>query len=148
MPRLKAMLAVASLSSFTRKAAKPRADFAHEPIRRPLDDCKADVQDDWLFDADHERSAHSDALNALSASLGRLREAISRVSVESPIVVEAEPAVSLGQMSFDSDLFDGEPMMVHAHEASPFDTLLFDEQASTVSYAGKADTQGLFRQAA
>ncbi|MEM5516918.1 hypothetical protein WNY37_08145 [Henriciella sp. AS95] len=149
MPRLKAMLAVASLTSFTRRAGKPKADLAFEPIRRPLDDCKGDVQDDWLFDADHERSAHSDALNALSASMGRLRETLSRISIDSPIFVEAEPAMSLGTMSFDNDLFDGEPMMVSAHSSSQFDDLLFDEQdVASISFAAETDTQGLFRQAA
>lgn len=150
MPRLKAMLAVAGLTSFTRRAAKPKADYELEPIRRPLDESKADLQDDWLFEAHAERAAHSSALNALSSSLERLRAAVSAISIDAPIVVEAEPVMSLGAVSFDSDLFDGEPMMIGAghSQQSPFDALLFGDDMLTGALSGEDGHDVLFQQAA
>lgn len=150
MPRLKAMLAVAGLTSFTRRAATPKADYELEPIRRPLDESKADLQDEWLFDANHERKAHASALDGLASSLTRLRMAISEISTHAPITVEAEPAMPIGAMSFDSDLFDGEPMMFGSGtaEASPFDQLLFGESAPSVDFIPEARDVDIFRQAA
>ncbi|MEQ9314678.1 MAG: hypothetical protein RLN72_02440 [Henriciella sp.] len=150
MPRLKALLAVAGLSSFTRRAAKPKAGYELEPIRRPLDESKADLQDEWMFEADAERAAHSAALNSLSASLERLRMVMSVASHDAPIVVEAEPVMSLGAMSFDSDLFDGEPMLA---ETGPFvtsahDALLFGDTPVATPFSGEHSDSDLFRQAA
>ncbi|MGB3625949.1 MAG: hypothetical protein WA989_08970 [Henriciella sp.] len=150
MHRLKAMLAVAGLTSFTRRAATPKADYALEPIRRPLDESKTDLQDEWMFDAGTERAAYSSALNTLSASLERLRTALSMVSADAPIVVEAEPAMSLGAMSFDSDLFDGEPMMAGTSPfaASAHDALLFGDVPAAMPISGEYADDSLFQQAA
>lgn len=126
----------------------PKGDFQPEPIRRPFDEGKAEMADDWMFEADSERVAHKSALDELSSSLGRLRETLSALSAHAPIMVEAEPVMSLGAMSFDSDLFDGEPMVAEtaASHASDLDAMLFGETRPSLEF--NTGTDALFQQAA
>ncbi len=148
MPRLKTLLACAGLSSFTRRAAMPKGDFRPEPIRRPFDEGKSEMADDWMFEADSEFVAHKSALDELSSSLGRLRETLSALSAHAPIMVEAEPVMSLGAMSFDGDLFDGEPMFAEAaaRQPSDLDAILFGDTGPALEFGTNDDV--LFQQAA
>ena len=150
MPRLKTLLACAGLSSLTRRAEKPRTVLDIEPIRRPLDDCKPDAADDWLFESNTEASMHASALDGLTASLGRLRESLSRLASHAPITVEAEPAMMLGAMSFDRDLFDGEPMMTYGDEAgvTGLHADLFDDSRVLITFGADNGSHDLFQQAA
>ena len=151
MPRLKTLFAFASLSSFSRRVHKPRHDFQPEPIRRTLDEDKSSAAaDDWLFEPETERAGHDTAMKAVSESLGRLRQTLSSISAHAPITVEAEPAMALGPMSFDRDLFDGEPVLfdtpASAMADDSMDAFLFDERPAAPSF--RSDHQPLLQQAA
>ncbi|WP_084398182.1 hypothetical protein [Henriciella aquimarina] len=150
MPRLKTLLACAGLSSLTRRAAMPKADLTIEPIRRSYENDKGDATDSWLFEADSERRAHAGALNSLSSSLERLRKTLSGLAEHAPITVEREPVMPLGAMSFDSDLFDGEPMPVLAGEqpVEDMDTFLFEEADSAIFFGAGTKTDVIYRHAA
>jgi len=150
MPRLKTLLACAGLSSFTRRAAAPKAELAIEPIRRPFEDDKSEAADSWLFEDDSPRAVHAGALDTLSSSLERLRETLSAMSSHAPIIVEAEPVMPLGAMDFDRDLFDGEPMPAMAGEgrAEALDMYLFEDAGHAIIFDMDANPEALFRQAA
>ena len=149
MPRLKTLFAFASLSSFSRRVHTPRHDFQPDPIRRTLDEDKPAAADDWLFEPEAERKGHDTAMTGLTESLGRLRETLSSISAHAPITVEAEPAMALGPMSFDRDLFDGEPVLFETRSAATADSadaFLFGEPQTGLVF--NTDPEPLLQQAA
>lgn len=151
MPRLKILLACAGLSSLKRRDMKTACQFEPEPIRRPLDDNTVAHADDWLFDHQPEATAHGKALDTLTGSMMRLREALTRVSEHAPLTVEAEPVVPLGAFSFDRDLFDGEPMLAETGDAAMtgLDNDLFEDAGTAIAFGQPiADESMLFQQAA
>lgn len=142
MPRLKILLACAGLTSLKRRDVNAASHFAPEPIRRPLDDNSVAHADDWLFDHQPEATAHGKALDALTNSMARLREALSSVADHAPLTVEAEPRIPLGAFSFDADLFDGEPMLAgrQASEVA-LDADLFEDAGNALVF-GHEQTEG------
>ena len=152
MPRLKTLFALASLSSFSRRVHSPRQHIQPEPIRRTLDEDKTSAAtDDWLFEPEAERAGHDTAVKAVSESLGRLRQTLSAISAHAPITVEAEPAMALGSMSFDRDLFDGEPMLFDSQPEADSDgmnTFLFDEERPIAAPHFSSGSQPLLQHAA
>lgn len=149
MPRLKTLLACLSLSSFTRRAATPRGDLLPEPIRRKVDQDKSVLADRWMFEISAEQAEHAGTMDALTQSMSRLRERLSTVSAHTPIRAEAEPAMPLGAMSFDADLFDGEPMQFAAEdraEGAALDSFLFEDGGEAPAFDAEPET--FYRQAA
>lgn len=148
MPRLKVLLACAGLSSLKRRdAAVP---LEPEPIRRPLDDNSASQADDWMFDHQPEATAHGRTLDTLTQSMMRLREALSGVAAHAPLTVEPEPVYPLGAFSFDSELFDGEPMLAtsRAGSAIGLDDDLFEDAGKALVFGEQTGQDTLYRHAA
>ena len=143
MSRLKRLLTCAGLFSLKQRDSAGAGSYAPEPIRRTVDDNTVALADDWLFDHRPEAAAHGMALDTLTGSMARLREALSGVAVHAPLTFEAEPAHTLGAFSFDADLFDGEPMHASSETAHAglLDADLFDDTpAGLVFGQDSADT--------
>lgn len=150
MSRLKLLLACAGLSSLKRRDSVDARNYEPEPIRRSVDDNTVALADDWLFDHHPEATAHSKALDTLTVSMMRLREALSGVAEHAPLTFEAEPVRSLGAMSFDTDLFDGEPMHASS-EAAPavlLDADLFDDTPAGLVFGQDSHDAARFQHAA
>lgn len=107
--RLKTLLTAACVSLYTkrREAAKPK--YRLEPLS-----ATEDTSDDWLFDTtpafERETRLLSKDMSALSASLTGLRETLDMISGITPFPSRAQTDRPCAIMTYDSDLFDGEPM--------------------------------------
>lgn len=110
LPRLKALLAAACATLYTRQTRPATSKFSLEP---DLDQIQPE-NDSWLFGAETEietvRSKLSDDMNSIAANLSELRETLALIHGETPFPIEATTFAPCAITHHDEMLFDGEPM--------------------------------------
>lgn len=110
LPRLKALLAAACATLYTRQTRPATPKFSLEP---DLDQMRTE-NDSWLFDSETAietaRAKLSDDMNAIAENLSGLRETLALIHGETPFPIEATTLAPCAIAHHDDMLFDGEPM--------------------------------------
>lgn len=110
LPRLKALLAAACATLYTRQTRPATPKFSLEP---DLDQMRTEI-DSWLFDPETAietvRAKLSDDMNAIAENLSGLRETLALIHGETPFPIEATTLAPCAIAHHDEMLFDGEPM--------------------------------------
>ncbi|MEL6859879.1 MAG: hypothetical protein AAFO74_15940 [Pseudomonadota bacterium] len=109
LPRLKALLAAACATLYTRQTRPATPKFSLEP---ETDEHLA-VPDAWLFDSEQAVEAArielSNEMNGLAESLSDVRETLALIHGETPFPIEATTLAPCAILHHDDALFEGEP---------------------------------------
>ncbi len=109
LPRLRALLAAACATLYTRQTRPATPKFSLEPET----DDHAIASDAWLFDAEQAiesaRVKLSKEMNGLADSLSDMREMLALIHGETPFPIEATTLAPCAILHHDDALFDGEP---------------------------------------
>lgn len=109
LPRLKALLAAACATLYTRQTRPATPKFSLEPET----DDRGILPDAWLFDTEQAIEAArvelSNQMDGLAESLNEVREALALIHGETPFPIEATTLAPCAILHHDDALFDGEP---------------------------------------